>query len=173
MLLHDARRETRTTVEGDVVLLEDQDRSRWNHPQIERALPLVEEGLLAGPTPYALQAAIAALHARAPSSAQTDWPQIAALYARLEEVTDAPLVALNRAVAVSMFEGAAAGLALIEAIHSRGFLDGNHLLHAARAALLRKLGRHAECVQAYTKALALATNDTEKRFLKRQLDGEK
>ncbi|MEW5855398.1 MAG: DUF6596 domain-containing protein [Myxococcota bacterium] len=167
MLLHDARRDARTTDSGDVVLLEDQDRSRWNHAQIERALPLVEEGLRGGPTPYALQAAIAALHARAPNAAETDWPQIAALYGRMEEVTDSPLVSLNRAVAVAMFQGPEAGLAHMQHLSS---LEDHHLFHSARAALLAKLGRTQDSIAAYRRALALASNDVEKRFLQGRLD---
>jgi RNA polymerase sigma-70 factor (ECF subfamily) len=166
MLLHDARRATRTDAEGAIVLLEDQDRSRWDREKIAEGSALVEQALRAArPGEYAVQAAIAALHARAPSAAETDWPQIAALYGVLAGLHPSPVIELNRAVAVAMAEGPAAGLALLEKIE----LPGYHLLPAARADLLRRLGRSAEAASAYREALALVTNDAERRFLERRL----
>jgi RNA polymerase sigma-70 factor, ECF subfamily len=170
MLLHDSRRITRTTPEGELVLLEDQDRSLWDHLQIAEALPLVEEALRGGPCPYALQAAIAALHARAERADATDWPQIAALYGVLEQATGDPLVSLNRGVAVAMAEGFEVGLARIDALARDGELGSYHLLHAARADLLRRLGRCAEAASAYRAALALVQNEAERRFLERRLE---
>ena len=168
MLLHDARRETRVDAEGVMVRLDDQDRSRWNHEQIAEALPLVEEALRLGTGPFALQAAIAALHGQAATAADTDWPQIARLYDRLERVQPSPIVTLNRAVAVAMAHGPAAGLELIEALTRDGRLAGYHLLHAARADLLRRLGRSVEADESYAVALRMVTNDSERRFLERQ-----
>jgi RNA polymerase sigma-70 factor, ECF subfamily len=171
MLLQDSRREARLTPEGDLVLLEDQDRSRWDQEQIREGLALVEAALRAGPPDvYALQAAIAALHARAARPADTDWPQIAALYRRLEALDPSPVVPLNRAVAVAMSEGPAAGLALLDELVAAGELAGYHLLPAARADLLRRLGRRAEAAAAYREALALAGNEPDRRFLRRRLD---
>jgi len=171
MLLHDARRPARVDASGDVVLLEDQDRTRWNRAQIEEALPLVEAALTARPVgPYAVQAAIAAVHARAPAAADTDWPQIAALYAILAKMTRSPVVELNRAAAVAMAQGPEAGLALIDRLVEDGALPHYHLLPAARADLLRRMGRSAEAAKAYREALALVTNEAERRFLARRLD---
>jgi RNA polymerase sigma-70 factor (ECF subfamily) len=174
MLLHDSRRETRQDDEGTLVRLEDQDRVRWDRPQIEQGSALVDEALRAGPAgPYALQAAIAALHARALSAADTDWPQIAALYAVLHRLQPTPVVELNRAVAVAMADGPERGLSLIDELEARGELAGYHLVDAARADLLRRLGRRAEANAAYTRAIALATNEAERRFLRSQLREEK
>jgi RNA polymerase sigma-70 factor, ECF subfamily len=170
MLLHDSRRETRTSPDGDLVLLADQDRSRWNRSQIAEALPLVNEALRGGPRPYALQAAIAALHARAETKEQTDWPQIAALYGELEAVEPSPLVSLNHAVATAMAYGAARGLDALDGAFRDGKLDGYHLFHAARADLLVRLGRPAEAAASYRLALSLVQNDAERRFLARRLD---
>ena len=167
MLLHDSRRDARLDAAGDVVLLEDQDRARWNHAQIAEALPLVEEALRDGPRPFALQAAIAALHCRAGSAADTDWPQIVQLYGVLERVQPSPVVALNRAIAVAMVDGPRPALALIDALDAE--LDRYHLLHAARADLLRRLGAPAEAAKSYARALALVTNDAERRFLESRL----
>jgi RNA polymerase sigma-70 factor, ECF subfamily len=174
MLLHDSRRETRQDDGGTLVRLEDQDRARWDRPQIEQGSALVEEALRAGPPgPYALQAAIAALHARALRAADTDWPQIAALYAVLHRIQPTPVVELNRAVAVAMADGPERGLSLIDELEARGELAGYHLVDAARADLLRRLGRRAEANAAYTRAIALATNEAERRFLRSQLREEK
>jgi len=169
MLLHDSRRETRLDEAGDLVLLEDQDRRRWNHALIGEALPLVEEALRGGPGPFALQAAIAALHCQARRAEETDWPQIVRLYDLLERVQPSPVVSLNRAAAVAMVDGPRPALALIDELTATGELDRYHLLHAARADLLRRLGSWAEAAKSYTRALALVTNDAERRFLERRL----
>lgn len=171
MLLHDSRRDARVDSEGDIVLLDDQDRTRWDHRQIQEGLGLVESALRSGVPPgsYALQAAIAAVHAAAARASQTDWPQIADLYERLMRVTDSPVVELNHAVAVGMTEGPARGLQLLDALEARAELDHYHLLPAARADLLRRLERWDDAVEAYRQALALTTNEAEQRFLRRQL----
>jgi RNA polymerase sigma-70 factor, ECF subfamily len=167
MLLHDARREARLDAAGDIVRLEDQDRGRWHHQQIAEALPLVEEALHGGLGPFALQAAIAALHCQAARAEETDWLQIVRLYDVLERVQPSPIVSLNRAVAVAMVDGPQVALALMDALAAD--LDGYHLLHAARAELLRRVGAFAEAAQSYARALALVTNDSERRFLERRL----
>ena len=170
VLLQDSRRDTRVDAGGRLVLLADQDRSRWDRAQIAEGLALVERALRRGrPGPYQMQAAIAALHAEAPSAAATDWSQIAQLYRTLARVAPSPVVELNRAVAVAMADGPAAGLALVEALAETGELDGNHLLHATRADLLRRLDRHAEAASSYRQALALVGNDTERAFLSTRL----
>jgi len=169
MLLHDARSKARLDSAGELVTLEDQDRSLWNHSQIAEALPLVEESLRNGPGPYAIQASIAALHCTAPTPQQTDWRQIAALYRVLEEIQPSPIVSLNRAVAVAMAEGPQAGLALHDTLTSTGDLEDYHLLHAVRADLLRRLNQPAEAAQSYRRALTLVTNESERRFLQRRL----
>ncbi len=169
MLLHDARRAARTSAGGDLVLLEDQDRTLWNRDQIAEGLALVDAALRAAAGPYTLQAAIAAAHARAARSEETDWPQIARLYAVLMQVRPSPVVDLNRAVAIAMADGPAAGLALIEAIKSRGELLEYYLLWAAEADLLRRLGRRNEAATAYRRALGLVTSEPERRFLSRRL----
>jgi RNA polymerase sigma-70 factor (ECF subfamily) len=172
MLLHDSRRETRLDASGDLVLLEDQDRTRWDRAQIDEGAALVEAALREGgrpPGPYTLQAAIAALHAQAPTAAATDWAQIAALYGVLARVHPTPVVELNRAVAVAMSSGLERGLALLDALDGDGGLAGYHLLSAARAELLRRLGRHAEAVESYREALALVSNDAERRHLEKRL----
>jgi RNA polymerase sigma-70 factor (ECF subfamily) len=172
MLLHDSRRETRLDASGDLVLLEDQDRTRWDRAQIDEGAALVEAALREGGRPlgpYTLQAAIAALHAQAPTAAATDWAQIAALYGVLARVHPTPVVELNRAVAVAMSSGLERGLALLDALDGDGGLAGYHLLSAARAELLRRLGRHAEAVESYREALALVSNDAERRHLERRL----
>jgi RNA polymerase sigma-70 factor (ECF subfamily) len=166
MLFHDARRATRTSDDGELVLLEHQDRSRWDRGRIAEAGQLVERALRARPPGrYAIQAAIAGLHAQAPSAAETDWAQIAALYGLLAVLDPSPVVELNRAVAIAMADGLERGLALLETIQ----LPGYHLLPAARADLLRRMGRRAEAAESYRAALALVTNDTERRFLERRL----
>jgi len=167
MLLHDSRRDTRLDEAGDLVILEAQDRRRWNHDQIAEALPLVEEALRGGPGPFALQAAIAALHCDAARAEDTDWPQIVRLYDLLERLQPSPIVSLNRAAAVAMVDGPRPALALIDAL--AGDLDRYHLLHAARADLLRRLGSSEEAAKSYARALALVTNDAERRFLARRL----
>src|SRR5260370_101435 len=169
MLLHDSRRDARVDDAGDIVVLEAQDRTRWNRAQILEALPLVGEALRRGPGPFALQAAIAAEHCRATRAEETDWPQIVRLYDLLERAQPSPMVSLNRAVAVAMMAGPRAGLALIDALAATGDLDEYHLLHAARADLLRRIGSTAEATQSYQRAFALATNKTERRFLDRLL----
>jgi RNA polymerase sigma-70 factor (ECF subfamily) len=169
MLLHDSRRDTRLDAAGDLVLLEEQDRRRWNHPQIAEALPLVEEALRGGPGPYALQAAIAAVHCEAARAEDTDWPQIVRLYEVLERLQPSPIVSLNRAAAVAMVDGPRPALALIDALAAAGDLDRYHLLHSARADLLRRLGSCAEAAKSYATAIGLVTNDAERRFLERRL----
>ena len=169
MLLQDSRREARLDAAGDLVVLEEQDRSLWNREQIAEALPLVEEAFRGGPGPYALQAAIAALHCQARRAEETDWAQIVELYRLLERAQPSPIVALNRAVAVAMADGPKAGLAIIDELAADGALDGYHLLHAARADLLRRLGESAESASSYRRALELVTNDSERRFLERRL----
>jgi RNA polymerase sigma-70 factor (ECF subfamily) len=166
MLLHDARRDARLDAAGDLVLLEEQDRRRWHHQQITEALPLVEEALRRGPGPFAVQAAIAALHCQAARAEDTDWRQIIRLYDVLERLQPSPIVSLNRAVAVAMAEGPEPALALVEALAAD--LGGYHLWHAARADLLRRLGSLAAAAQSYERALALVTNDSERRFLERR-----
>ena len=171
MLLTDARRPARFDEAGELVLLEDQDRSRWEQAKLRDGLTLVEQALRARrpPGPFALQAAIAGVHARAASASATDWREIAELYRLLEEVEPSPVVVLNRAVAVAMTEGPAAGLALLDELALGRRLAGYHLLPAARADLLRRLGRHAEAAAAYREALALARTEPERRFLSRRL----
>jgi RNA polymerase sigma-70 factor (ECF subfamily) len=169
MLLHDARRGARLDPSGDLVLLEAQDRTRWNHPQIQEALPLVEEALTGGPGPYAIQAAIAALHCEAQRAADTDWAQIVRLYDVLERVQPSPVVSLNRAVAIGMVAGAATALPLLDALAADGELARYHLLHAARGELLRRAGRAADARESYERALDLAANEGERRFLARRL----
>jgi RNA polymerase sigma-70 factor (ECF subfamily) len=166
MLLHDARREARTGPGGELVLLEDQDRSLWDGARIAEGGRLLERALrLRRAGPYQLQAAIAAVHAEAARAEDTDWLQIAALYAELARVAPSPVVELNRAVAVAMASGPEEGLRLVERI---GGLDGYHLLHATRADLLRRLDRRAEAAAAYEQALALTTNEAERAFLERR-----
>jgi RNA polymerase sigma-70 factor (ECF subfamily) len=169
MLLHDARRDARLNEAGDLAVLEEQDRSRWDQHQIAEALPLVEEALRSGPRPFALQAAIAALHCQAARPEDTDWPQIVRLYDLLERLQPSPIVSLNRAVAVAMVDGPGPALALIDSLAAGGELDSYHLLHAARADLLRRLGSMAEAARSYIRALALVTNKSERRFLERRL----
>jgi RNA polymerase sigma-70 factor (ECF subfamily) len=169
MLLHDSRRDARLDEAGELVVLEEQDRRRWNHAQIAEALPLVDEALGGGPGPFALQAAIAALHCQAVRSEDTDWPQIVRLYDVLERQQPSPVVSLNRAAAVAMVAGPEAALALIDALAAGAELDSYHLLHAARADLLRRLGSSREAAKSYARALELVTNDAERRFLERRL----
>jgi len=171
MLLHDARRAARVTEDGAPVLLADQDRSRWEREEIAEGRTLVERSLrLARPGPYQLQAAIAALHAEAPTAEATDWPQIAALYELLAQASPSPVVELNRAAAVAMAEGPERGLALIDRPEVAGPLDGYRWLHAARADLLRRLARFDEAAAAYRRALGLAENAAERAYLARRLN---
>jgi RNA polymerase sigma-70 factor, ECF subfamily len=169
MLLHDARRDARLDEADDLVTLDEQDRSRWDRSQIAEALPLVDESFRGGPGPFAVQAAIAALHCRAARSEDTDWPQILRLYEFLERLQPSPIVSLNRSVAIAMVEGPRAGLALIDELKAAGDLDGYHLLHSARADLLRRMGSSEEAAKSYATALTLVTNDSERRFLERRL----
>jgi RNA polymerase sigma-70 factor (ECF subfamily) len=169
MLLHDARRESRTTDAGDIVLLEEQDRSRWNRLQITEALQLVTEALRGGPSPYALQAAIAAEHCKAERAEDTNWRQIASLYGALHRLQPSPIILLNRAVAIAMADGPQTGLAAVNALAAGGALDDYHLFHATRADLLRRMGSREEAATNYRRALELVTNDTERRYLERRL----
>ncbi|HET9924845.1 MAG TPA: RNA polymerase sigma factor [Methylomirabilota bacterium] len=172
MLLHDSRRATRLDGSGDIVLLEDQDRTRWDRAQIDEGAALVEGALRVAsgpPGPYTLQAAIAAVHAQAPTAAATDWRRIAALYGMLARVHPTPVVELNRAVAVAMSDGLERGLALVDALDHRGELAEYHLLPVARAELLRRLGRHAEAADSYRRALVLVSNEAERRHLGKRL----
>jgi len=170
MLLHHARRDARLDPAGELVLLEDQDRTLWDRTEIAEGLSLVEDCLRrGGARPYALQAAIAALHARAATAAGTDWRQMAELYRLLLGLQPSPVVELNRAVAVAEAYGAEAGLEILDALEATGALPGYHLLPAARADLLRRLGQTAEAAAAYRRALDLAGNPAEQRFLARRL----
>jgi len=169
MLLQDARRDARIDEAGDLVILEEQDRSRWDRRQIDEALPLVEEAFRGGPGPFALQAGIAALHCQAARAEDTDWRQIVVLYDLLERMQPSPIVSLNRAVAVAMANGPREGLALIDALAAGDDLANYHLLHAARADLLRRLESPVEAAKSYLRALALVTNDSERRFLESRL----
>jgi RNA polymerase sigma-70 factor (ECF subfamily) len=170
MLLHDSRRAARTSPNGDLILLEDQDRALWNRDQITEGVSLVTQTLSSGQVgPYTIQAAIAAAHAQAPSSATTDWAQIVSLYDLLMRAEPSPVVELNRAVAVAMRDSPLAGLTLIDTILARGDLGNYHLVHAARADLCRRLGQTAEARGSYERALGLAQQEPERRFLKRRL----
>ncbi len=169
MLLHDSRRDARLDEAGNLVLLEDQDRGRWNQPQIAEALPLVEEALRGGAGVFAVQAAIAALHCQATRAEETDWAQIVQLYGVLERLQPSPIVLLNRAVAIAMAETPQAALTLIDRLATE--LDSYHLFHATRADLLRRVGALEEAAQSYTRALELVTNDSERRFLEHRLRG--
>jgi RNA polymerase sigma-70 factor (ECF subfamily) len=170
MLLQESRRAARSTAEGDLVLLEDQDRSLWNREQIVEGKSLAERALSSGRVgAYTIQAAIAAVHADAAETATTDWSQIAALYALLAGVEPSPVVELNRAVAIAMRDGPATGLELIDAILARGDLADYHLSHAARADMCRRLGKTADARASYERALALAKQEPERRFLVRRL----
>lgn len=177
MLLHEARRAARTSSEGDLVLLEDQDRARWNREQIAEGMALVEQALASRRFgPYTLQAAIAAVHAQAATFGATDWGQIVQLYDLLVQVVPSPVVELNRAVALAMRDGPQAGLALIDAILARGDLADYHLAHAARADLCRRLGQIADARASYERALALVQQEPERRFIEgrlRELDEQR
>ena len=171
MLLHDSRRAARSTAAGEMILLEDQDRALWNRAQIEEGTELVEQAIQSRRFgPYTLQAAIAAVHAEASDARRTDWRQIVGLYDVLLRVDPSPVVELNRAAAVAMSEGPAAGLALIDAILVRGDLADYHLAHAARGDLCRRLGRVGEAITSYETALRLTTQSAERSFITRRLD---
>src|SRR5574341_292574 len=170
MLLHESRRSARTSPTGDLVLLEDQDRSLWNRDQISEGVSLVERALSSSPVgPYTIQAAIGGVHAQTPGAAGTDWARIIALYDLLMRAEPSPVVELNRAVAVAMRDGPSAGLALVDAILARGALQNYHLAHSARADLCRRLGQTAEARMSYERALSLTQQEPERRFLERRL----
>jgi RNA polymerase sigma-70 factor, ECF subfamily len=169
MLLHDARRESRTDASGDIVLLEDQDRSLWNRQQIEEAQALVAESLARRPGPYALQAAIAGQHCQAARAEDTDWHQIVHFYDELLRLEPSPIIVLNRAVAVAMAQGPRAGLAIVDGLVRGGDLEDYHLLYAARADLLRRIGSRAEATRSYERALELVSNERERKYLQRRL----
>jgi len=170
MLLHESRRAARTSATGEVILLEQQDRSRWSRALIAEGTALVERSLASRRIgPYTLQAAISAVHAEAPTAAATDWAQIVGLYDVLLRADPSPVVELNRAVAVAMRDGPAAGLALIDALLAKGALAEYHLAHSARAELCRRLGRTADARASYERALALARQEPQRRFLERRL----
>jgi RNA polymerase sigma-70 factor (ECF subfamily) len=170
MLLHESRRAARTTTSGELVLLDDQDRTLWHREQITEGCTLVERALTGRRFgPYTLQAAIAAVHAEARTAAETDWAQIAGLYDVLLRADPSPVVELNRAAAIAMRDGAAAGLAIVEAILARGDLVDYYLAHSARAELCRRLGRLAEARVSYERALALTRQEPERRFLEKRL----
>ncbi|MGH9469024.1 MAG: RNA polymerase sigma factor [Terriglobia bacterium] len=170
MLLHDSRRNARITPRGELATLEEQDRSLWNREQIREGIGIVMRALrLRSAGPYQLQAAIAAVHAEAKTPAQTDWREIAGLYVVLERMSPTPVVALNRAVAVAMAEGLTEGLAIIDALGSSRKLHEYYLFHAARADILRRLGRNGEAAEAYRHALPLTPNQIEREYLNRRL----
>ncbi len=170
MLLHDSRRNARIGPDGELVTLEEQDRALWDGAEMEQGFHLVETALrLQHVGPYQLQAAIAAIHAHAKTFDQTDWSEIAALYARLADLSPSPVVALNHAVAIAMSEGPERGLALMDTLESSGELREYHLLYAARADLLRRLGHTSEAAEAYTRALTLARNPIEQNYLRRRM----
>ena len=166
MLLQDARRDTRVDADGQLVTLEHQDRARWDRDEIDEGLGVLDKALRRGRSgAYQVQAAIAACHATAARASDTDWAEIAALYDRLAALVPSPVVELNRAVAVGMSEGPAAGLAIVDALDGSGTLAGYYLLPATRADLLRRLGRFAEAADAYREALDLAATDTQRSYL--------
>jgi RNA polymerase sigma-70 factor (ECF subfamily) len=170
MLLHDSRRAARISPTGELILLDDQDRSLWNRDQITEGMALVEPVLAANPVgPYTIQAAIARVHAEAPQPAGTNWAQIVALYDLLLQAGPSPVVELNRAVAVAMRDGPLAGLDLIDSILGRGELANYHLTHAARADLCRRLGRTTEARASYERSLSLTQQEPERRFLEQRL----
>jgi len=171
MLLHESRRATRTSPEGELILLEDQDRAQWNRDQIREGVALVERALASRRIgPYSLQAAIAAVHAEAANASSTDWSQIVGLYDVLLKVAPSSIIELNRAAAVAMRDGPKAGLQLIDALLARGELDDYYLAHAARGDLYRRMGRVSDAVSAYRRTLDLATQEPERRFITRRLE---
>ena len=169
MLLHDSRREARVDSDGTLIILEEQDRNTWIKPQIVEGLAILDRAIkMEGMGPYRVQAAIAAVHAEASSADETDWPQIAALYTMLEKMQPSPVVKLNRAVAVAMHRGLDQGLGMIDQLGESGQLDRYHLFHAARADILRRLGRAKEASAADDRALELTTNESEQTYLRRR-----
>jgi RNA polymerase sigma-70 factor, ECF subfamily len=173
MLLHDSRREARISEAGDLVLLEDQDRSKWKRPQIDEGVRLVERALRMGrPGPYQIQGAIAAVHAEAPTPAETDWRQIAVLYEQLLRHQSTPVIELNRAVAVSFAASPAAGLELLAGFEAAGSLEQYAPVHLARADMLRRLGRLDEAKECYRRALPFAQNEQVRRFIEQRLHDE-
>ncbi len=171
MLLHEARRSSRTTPSGEMILLEEQNRALWDRPRIEEGVELVESALASHRFgPYTLQAAIAAVHAEASSESATDWPQIVGLYDVLLRTDPSPVIELNRAAAIAMRDGPEVGLALVDAILVRGDLTDYHLAHAARGDLCRRIGRVEDAITAYERALELATQEPERRFITRRLE---
>ena len=169
MLLHDSRRDARHDAAGDLIVLEDQDRTLWNREQISEALPLVEEAMRRGIGPYALEAAIAAEHCRATRPEDTDWDQITRLYSLLEQLMPSPVVTLNKAVAIAMAQGPENALPVIDSLLVSGELEDYYLLHAARADMLRRLGELKSAAKSYSRALEIVTNESERRFLERRL----
>jgi len=169
MLLHDSRREARLDDAGEIVVLDEQDRTRWNQSYISEALPLVDEALRGEPGQFALEAAISAEHCKATRAEDTNWRQIVRLYTLLQQLTGSPIVALNRAVAVAMADGPKPALSLIDSLGFRGELEEYHLFHAARADLLRRTASMDEAAKSYRRALELVTNESERRFLERRL----
>jgi RNA polymerase sigma-70 factor (ECF subfamily) len=170
MLLHDSRRAARSSASGEIILLEDQDRSLWNRDQIAEGTRLVEQALSSGRGgPYAIQAAIAAVHAGAATATETDWDEIVGLYGVLMGMDPSPVIELNRAVAIAMRDGPAAGLTIIDAILARGDLRDYRLAHAARAELCRRLGKTADARVSFERALALTRQEPERRLLERRL----
>jgi RNA polymerase sigma-70 factor (ECF subfamily) len=171
MLLHESRREARADEQGELILLEEQDRTRWNRAHIEEGSSLVRAALSSPtpPGPYALQAAIAAVHAESPRPEDTDWREIVGLYDLLLALSPSPIVALNRAVAVAMRDGPETGLEVLDALLADGALDGYQLAHAARADFCRRLGRHAEARTAYRRAIELTAQGPARRFLEKRL----
>jgi RNA polymerase sigma-70 factor (ECF subfamily) len=169
MLLHDARRDARLNDTGEIVTLEEQDRSRWNRQQINEALVLLKDATSGAPGAFALQAAIVAVHCKAVRAADTDWAEIVSLYDQLMRAQPSPIISLNRAVAIAMAEGPREGLAALDSMTATDDLNNYHLFHAARADLLRRLGSNEEAAKYYSRALELATNESERRFLERRL----
>jgi RNA polymerase sigma-70 factor (ECF subfamily) len=170
MLLQDSRRNARVNDRGELVTLEEQDRSLWDRKEIEEGIHLVETALARGRAGnYQIQAAIAAVHAEARRADETDWRQIAALYEELKRMTSSPVVALNHAAAVAMSEGPETGLALIESANANGTLDNYYLFHASRADLLRRLNRSVDAAEAYDRALTLTTNSVEQAYIRHRL----
>jgi RNA polymerase sigma-70 factor (ECF subfamily) len=174
MLLHESRRQARTTDDGELVLMDDQDRSRWNREMIAEGMALVEQALRSRQFgPYTLQAAIAAVHADAASAAETDWEEVVGLYDVLMKADPSPVVELNRAAAVAMRDGPEAGLRLIDDLLTRGELGDYPLTHSARAELLRRLGRTSEATEAYERALSLTRQEPARRFIQQRLEEQR
>jgi RNA polymerase sigma-70 factor (ECF subfamily) len=170
MLLHDARRDARHDAAGDIVLLDAQHRELWNRIQIDEGLSLVEHATKGAPGPFAIQAAIIAVHCRAARAEDTDWHEILRLYDLLEVVQPSPIVSLNRCVAVAMVEGPAQALKAIEPLMADEDLENFHLLHSTRADMLRRIGDRNGAANSYRRALTLVKNDSERRYLERRLD---